>query len=81
LAALNDVGLGYMRLGQPADDAVREERLSASSWRPSSPRWPPGTTLYILDEPDDPGSHFRRYPAACSRWLMRLVDAGKLDWW
>jgi len=73
LQTLYDVGLGYIRLGQPGDDPLRR-RGPAIKLSKELSRRATGRTLYLLDEPTT-GLHFDDIKKLLSV-LNRLVDQG-----
>ena len=73
LQTLDDVGLGYITLGQPATQLSAAKR-NASNWPPNCRRRATGKTIYILDEPTT-GLHFADIEKLLEV-LQRLTDGG-----
>jgi excinuclease ABC subunit A len=73
LKILKDVGLGYIKLGQPANTLSGGEAQRVKLATELS-RHPTGKTLYILDEPTS-GLHFEDIKKLLVV-LQRLVDRG-----
>lgn len=78
LTIMNDIGLGYLRLGQPATTLSGGEaqrlKICAELKNPSAPPFSKGGIIYILDEPTV-GLHFRDVKTLLDV-LNRLVGTG-----
>ena len=73
LETLRDVGLGYIRLGQPAHDPCPAAKPSGSSWQPSYPAAPPAARCTSWTNLP-PASLLKTAPpcsASCTGWLTR----------
>ncbi len=73
LQTLHDVGLDYLKLGQPSP-TFREGKRNASSWHASWSNAARAQTLYLLDEPTT-GLHFADIQLLL-KVLHDFVDAG-----
>ena len=74
LETLKQVGLGYIQVGQQANDAVGRRGAARQARQGTVAQAPPASTLYILDEPTT-GLHFHDV-AKLLEVLHELVDQG-----
>ena len=51
LKTLYDVGLGYIKLGQPSTHALRRRGAARQAGHRAGPHRSPAARIYILDEP------------------------------